>query len=145
MRARRAHYAADVMPSTLPHEVRQFIVEHVDSVEQLDVLVRLLEDPSREWTASQLAEALYGNERSIAKRLDDLADRELIVTRGGTPPRFQYGPRSSTDDAAIQLLAAVYGERHMAVVQAIMERPSATVRAFSDAFLIRQRTRRGRS
>ena len=45
--------------SVFPEAVRSFILEHINSVEQLEVLLLLKNQPDREWTAEAVSQAVY--------------------------------------------------------------------------------------
>lgn len=121
--------------SGLPADIERFIVQHIDSVEQLEVLLMLADHPGRTWSAAQIAEEMRGNASSVAMRLEVLHALGL-VERAGDPheARYRYAPRTEEQRRAVRGLASAYQERRVSVINVIFSTPSDSVRAFADAF-----------
>ena len=47
------------MSEQLPDDVQRFIIEHINSVEQLEALLLVRSDPARVWTTEEVSHALY--------------------------------------------------------------------------------------
>lgn len=124
--------------SGLPADVVQFISERIDSVEQLEVLLLLHQDPAVEWTAETAARVLYGQPSSVGRRLAILQLQGLLDVRlgAGEGPCFRYAPNGAGLDATVTRLAAAYKERRVTIVGLIASKPMDNVRAFADAFRI---------
>jgi hypothetical protein len=122
----------------IPPEVDEFLAAHIDTVEQLEVLLLLREAPNRAWTAEAVAQVLYSHSASVARRLESLTRHKLLAQEPGDPPTYRYAPTPAGQDALVRCLAEVYRERRVAVIAAIASRPMDNVRAFSDAFLFRK-------
>ena len=120
----------------IPEDVYRFLVAHIDSVEQLEVLLLLRATEETEWVADSLARMLYSHSSSIARRLDTLHSQGLVTRTG---EGYGYGPKTETLRKTISHLAEVYRERRVAVITAIASKPMDNVRAFSDAFRLRKR------
>jgi DNA-binding IclR family transcriptional regulator len=119
----------------LPPDVHQFLYQHVESVEQLEVLILLLGHPERGWSPDEVARELYSHPASIARRLAMLLGQGLL--REIEPGCYQYAPRTDELHATTLHVAEMYRERRVAVVTLIASKPIENVRAFSDAFRIR--------
>ncbi len=52
--------------------MKAFLREHIQSVEQIEILALMRNTPDRGWTAHALDEILRSNEQSIARRLGSL-------------------------------------------------------------------------
>src|SRR5688572_27525821 len=67
--SRWAGHALDCSPVTagIPEDVRRFLLQCIDSVEQLEVLLLLHRDPGKVWSTEAVAQALYSNPDSIAR------------------------------------------------------------------------------
>lgn len=127
------------MPAAnIPPEIDQFLAAHIDTVEQLEVLLLLHQAADRVWTADEVAKVLYSQSASVARRLESLTRHQLLEEKPGSPPTYHYAPTPASQDALVQRLATVYRERRVAVITAIASRPMDHVRAFSDAFLFRK-------
>ena len=120
-----------------PEDVRQFLIHHIGSVDQLEVLLLLKGSPQREWDAASVAQALYTQERAAATRLDELRKLGLVAGLEGTPARYVYAPTPELD-RLVGRLADVYAKRRVTVIGIIYSKPSDQVQAFADAFRIRR-------
>ncbi len=123
----------------LPDDVVRFLNEHIDSVEQLEVLLLLHRAAASMWTADMVAAALCTQPASAARRLAALHEHELIERAQAEPPTYRYVPVRSDAGEMISTLADTYRERRVAVVTAIASKPMENVRAFSDAFRLRRK------
>jgi DNA-binding IclR family transcriptional regulator len=122
----------------LPEEVARFILQCIDSVEQLEVLLLLRESSETAWSPEAVARQLYSNPSSIARRLATLQAHQLLVTTD-PPSSYRYQPRTPELNATITRLAEMYRERRVAVITLIASKPIENVRAFSDAFRLRKK------
>jgi len=120
----------------LPEDVRQFLHQNIESVEQLEVLLLLWRTPARGWTSDEVATAIYSHPSSVVRRLAMLLGQGLLRER--EPGCFQYAPRTADLHAAVTHLDRIYRERSVAVITLIASKPIENVRAFSDAFRIRR-------
>lgn len=129
----------------IPDEVRAFIAEHIDSVEQVEVLLLLRRSGDREWTADAVSDELRTNPGSAAERLADLTARRLIAPAGGAPerPGYRYAPGTPALDQAVRGLDQAYAERRVSVINLIFSKPIDKIRTFADAFRLRKDGRDG--
>jgi DNA-binding IclR family transcriptional regulator len=123
--------------STLPDEVRQFLHQNIESVEQLEVLLLLWRTPERGWTSDEAATAVYSHPSSVVRRLAMLLGQGLLREREAGC--YQYAPRSAELHHTVTRLEHMYRERRVAVITLIASKPIENVRAFSDAFRIRKK------
>ena len=123
----------------LPDDVIRFLDEHIDSVEQLEVLLLLHRAGDSAWTAEMVAAALYTQPASAARRLASLCDHGLLDEVAGHPAAYRYVADAADQGELISTLADTYRERRVAVVTAIASKPMENVRAFSDAFRLRRK------
>jgi hypothetical protein len=121
----------------LPDDVRQFVHQNIESVEQLEVLLLLWRTPERGWTSDEVATAVYSHPSSVVRRLAMLLGQGLLRER--EPGCYQYAPRTAELHATVTHLDHVYRERRVAVITLIASKPIENVRAFSDAFRIRRK------
>ena len=120
--------------SDIPKPVRQLIVRHIDSVQQVEILDLLRRDPERSWTAERISRELRIAGASCAEWLDRFATEGLVV-------RDHLGYRDAPDGrhaAAVSELIDMYGRRRTSVIEAIYSRPSDSIQSFSDAFRLRR-------
>lgn len=121
----------------LPEDVRRFILRHIDSIEQLEVLLLLWQSPERGWAVDEVAQALCTRPPLVVRGLARLLGQGLL--REVDPGCYQYAPRGRELHESVCLTAELYRERPVTVVAAIAARPAEPMRAFADAFRIRRR------
>jgi hypothetical protein len=124
------------MPDQLPEEVNRFIVDHINSVEQLETLLLLRSDPQKAWSADEVAHSLYTQPAAARMRLEDLQARGILRKSEGD--RWQYSPANAETDQLIAALADLYRDRRVTVIGLIYSRPHQQVQAFADAFKLRK-------
>jgi hypothetical protein len=122
----------------LPNDVAQFIVEYVDSIEQLEVLLLVRATAPKEWDGTTVARELRIDARSAASRLANMAARGLLVTTDAAAGRYRFDPKSPELRRVVGQLADTYDERRVSVITLIFSKPSDTIRSFADAFRIRK-------
>ena len=125
------------MTSGIPDGVRAFLLQCIDSVEQLEVLLHLHRTPQEFWTSESVAQALYSNPASIAQRLAGLHSNGLLIQTSGSAYRYQ--PKTAELDVTVSQLAETYRQRRVAVITVIASKPLEKVRAFSEAFRLRKK------
>ncbi len=123
--------------NSLPEDVHRFLDQHIESVEQLEVLLLLWRTPERGWTSDEVATAVYSHPSSVVRRLAMLLGQGLLRER--EPGCYQYAPRTADLHDTVTRLDQVYRERRVAVITLIASKPIENVRAFSDAFRIRRK------
>lgn len=121
-----------------PDDVRRFILDIINSVEQLETLLLLRGQPDREWSAQAVSQALYTQPEAAAMRLTDLHARGLLTVTEGPERLYRYRPATGDQDRLIGQLADVYRERRVAVISLIYSKPLNQVQAFADAFKFRK-------
>lgn len=123
----------------IPDEVRRFLDENVESVDQLEVLRILGEDPAREWAAGELAGELQADPQALSSDLVALHSRGLLKRAArGTEVFCQYGPATPELADALGLLLRVYLERPVTMIRLVSTRASRAIRSFAEAFRFRK-------
>jgi hypothetical protein len=128
----------------LPDSVQLLLRDHVTTFEQLEILVILQAHPHDHWTGAAVGER--------ARIPADLADRALAEFSGSglveqvreNPATYCFAPRTANLRQAAADLAIAYRDQRALVmstmsVNAIERIRSGTLRAFSDAFLLRRK------
>ena len=130
----------------LPDDVVRFIGDHINSVEQLEVLLLLRATRPKAWDADAVAKELRIAPISAGERLEDLSVRGLAAASEEPAAGYRYSPRTGELDRAVGRLASVYAERRVSVITQIFSKPEdATptpgdnIRLFSDAFKFRKK------
>ncbi|HVX42185.1 MAG TPA: hypothetical protein VHB25_21670 [Gemmatimonadaceae bacterium] len=125
----------------ISESLRAFIREHIQSVEQMEVLLLLYSTTPKEWSAVRVARELRIDAMSASRRLADFAERGLISARAGDEALlYWYEGSSPNNDRAIAELDRANRERRTTLIGVIFSTPSDDVRAFADAFRLRRST-----
>jgi hypothetical protein len=117
----------------ISERVKSLIAQHIESVEQLEVLLLLRQHHQRDWTGEQVNDLIKSSVGSVQQRLADLEGRGLVRLQGEA---FRYDP-SNVHDGAVEELASIYTERRFTVIELIFAKPTDKLRVFARAFSIR--------
>ncbi|MGH9038654.1 MAG: hypothetical protein ACRDZ3_00310 [Acidimicrobiia bacterium] len=120
----------------LPSEVRAFIIRHVTSGAQLQVLLLLHRDQDRSWSPAAVGRELRIDHDQAAWVLDRLAADGLLS--GDEPSGYRFEPRVRRKAHAVDALARLYPAYRVAIISLIFSKPSGSMRDFSDAFRLRE-------
>ena len=123
--------------TSIPPRVRQFIIDHIDSVMQLEVLLLIASEPGRAWTVKDLAELLRIDPTWVDSQLRAMAARGLVAQQPDSAA-FRFEPRSAELSQALDELAKTYADRRVTVIGLIFAKPIDKIRSFADAFRIRK-------
>lgn len=122
-----------------PEDVRRFIDRNIESIDQLEILRVLGENPAREWSAAELAAAVQAERPVIEGHLAALHSRGLLTSeKRGAETFGRYGPQSPELEAIVAKLLQQYRERPVSMIKLVYARAKDTLRSFSDAFRIRK-------
>ena len=124
------------IPGDLPPDVARFIIDHIGSVEELEILLLLHQKPERSWTAEELNSELRSSLGSVSDRLRHLADHELLVSDAGVPPRYRFQPAEERAARIVGAVAKAYRERRVTIITVIHSKPPRALRDLADAFRI---------
>jgi hypothetical protein len=123
----------------IPEDIARFILDKIDTVAQLEGLLILRSTADGEWSAQSLAGRLYITEEETADLLRILCARELIITKAGKPPVFEYQPSSMELKEKVDRLARLYSKNLLAITSLIHSKPKTRVQQFADAFKLRKK------
>jgi hypothetical protein len=122
---------------TIPYDLREFILAHIDSVAQLEALLLLRRDAGRAWDPRSVAERLYVSEDEATDLLMRLNDDGFLIVKEGS---YHFGPKSAKQREMAGRVADAYSQHLIPITNMIHAKPRR-IREFSDAF----KFRRGRS
>lgn len=118
-------------------ELKRFVASHVDTVEQLEVLLLLQRHAAEVWTPQRVSTELRTSLMSATMRLERLCATGLCEElEGGVRLR----PAEPSVERAIRLVTAAYRDRRVSLIALIYSRPPAGVQAFADAFRLKKGT-----
>jgi predicted ArsR family transcriptional regulator len=119
--------------------VRRFILRHIHTLEQLEILVLLLESTPRGWTDQAIAASLRTNPDSVRTRLSRLVADGLVAVNAHSAPTYVYRPRTNVLDREARALLSCYRERRVAVITQIFAPAGQRAVLFADAFRIKRK------
>jgi hypothetical protein len=123
----------------ISEDLRAFLKGRLTSADQIEIVLLLLADPSRSWTASEVSGRLAMAPESAAMRLFLLASQGLILFEPSGVPRYRYAGGDDQTDRLLRELAASYEADREDVLRVIDARNGADpVQLFADAFKLKK-------
>jgi hypothetical protein len=120
----------------IPEDVRQFLIRHIQSIAQLEILLLLYSAPERSWTIGDAYKVVLSNQELVEKTLERFC--RLGLARKSETGTYQFSPASDQVRALVTRLATLYRERQGRIIQAIYEAPVSEIEEFAKAFKIRK-------
>ena len=117
----------------IPADVREFIIDHIDSIAQLEALLLLVHKNER-CTAANVAAQLYIDENQAKAILAGLCNAGLA---GCTDEIYWFNSEPPGQRELVERLAALYSSHLIPVTNLVHSKP-AGVRAFAAAFRLRK-------
>ena len=117
--------------TTVPDEVRRFILTSIPSVPYLEALLLLRAEPSRPWDSHRLAGRLYIGEGQALDLLQAMQQGGVTQLREGG---FTYAPADAGLVAVIDALAETYAQNLVGVTDLIHSRLDKRAQQFANAF-----------
>lgn len=105
---------------------------------QLELLLLLQANPSRAWTAPEVAQQLRIEPSWATGQLGELSSRGLLAPAPDAPEAYRYAPNPPELDATVVQLSKDYAERRVTVITLIFSKPVDKLRTFADAFRLRK-------
>ena len=124
---------ADLAPA-----LQAFLRDNVGSLDQLEMLARLVQTPDRWWDTTSAAEALRISTRAAGAALEALASRNLMEISLTTDVRYRFQPGTPTLHAQCEAFAEAYRTEPLAVIRFVTDAHRRAVRDFADAFRVRR-------
>jgi hypothetical protein len=128
----------DMAEYPIPNDVRQFILESIDSIAQLEALLLLRGSPNEEWGAQKVAKRLYISEQEATSLLARLSAEGLTAFSNDKQPLCRYQPNSDDLALIVDRLAETYSKHLVPVTNLVHSKPRTRVREFADAFNLRK-------
>jgi hypothetical protein len=122
----------------IPETVRRFIVDHIRSVESLEILLLLFGGGAREFSPPEVSRNLCTSLESATAQLQQLHKSALLVaTEAADSLKYRFNS-GSPDTTVVADLEKIYKTRRVSVISFIYSKPTDPLRAFSDAFKFRK-------
>ena len=124
---------------TFPVDVSKFLYNNVESIDQLEILRVLGDDPEREWDAVALAGEVQAEPQAVRAHLAALHARGLLaVTAQGSGTSCRFGAHTPELEEMVRRLLQIYKERPVTMIRKVYEQARDPLRAFADALRIRK-------
>jgi hypothetical protein len=120
-------------------EVRNFIVNHVDSITKLEVLLLLARSPEKQWTAKLVTRELRSNQSAIERHLEALSRIGLLQSEGGGSEKLYHFDAVQPELAnVVKELSESFGTYRSRIIELIYNRPIEILEDFANAFRLRK-------
>jgi hypothetical protein len=126
---------AGMTNTELPGPVKEFLLDHIDSIPELEALLLARTERGMHWLPATLAARLYVDVRTATAVLDALERRGLLM-RGEAG--FSYGPKTPELEAAVEALTDAHRRFLIPVTSIIHSKTRTALRDFADAFRLRE-------
>jgi hypothetical protein len=119
--------------SSIPEDLRRFVLTSIPSVPFLEALLLMRADPDRAWRRDTLARRLYVREKTADDLLAELCTARIAVPcqDGGA---YRYAPIEPGMRERIDWLADVYATHLVEVTHLIHSSLDRKAQQFADAF-----------
>jgi hypothetical protein len=118
----------------LPAAVRRSLDRHLDSVDQLEVLLFLNRESARFWSAASLSGALHLTEQSAAHCLEVLARRGFLDVRIASEVVYRFSPATPALSDEVTVIAQAYVAQREPILAFLTSRRRQSLKEFSEAF-----------
>jgi hypothetical protein len=131
-----------VTDQLVPKDVRDFLREHIESYEHLEILLLFQAHPEKSWSSNSVAAELHVPGTIAEEALRFLCREALLgVEVGARAIRFKYAPRSPELAAQVKGLLRAYSEQRIEIMtlmtaNAVERLRTSALRKFSDSFLL---------
>jgi hypothetical protein len=115
--------------------LRHFIATHIDSVDQLEILLLLKRNFGRSWSSREVGGTLFTSSDTAATHLAGLAVKGLLtVGQNGDETTYRYDCRDAKLDLAVSDLERLYPKHPVTIISSIFAKPSDKIRPFESCW-----------
>ena len=123
---------------SLPEDLAQLILEHIESVPHVEALMLVCENAPRAWSAVELRQRTYVSVERVQVILRDLQRRGFLEVTTQGEERYTLTESSEARSIALRIVDA-YRRNVFQVSTLIHSRAPQAVREFARAFDIRKK------
>jgi hypothetical protein len=121
----------------LPEDIRQFVLDNVDSIAEMEALVMLWRDAAVPWSIESVVTRLYIAPADAERTLERLVARGVAVHAADG---YRAAGLPEAKAATVQRLVHLYDTHLIPITNLIHSKPSASrVQQFADAFQLRKK------
>ncbi|HUR20424.1 MAG TPA: hypothetical protein VMZ90_06405 [Vicinamibacterales bacterium] len=121
----------------IPAAVLQFILKRINTVTELETLLIVSGEESRDWSAEDIATRIYAPAPSAAAVLHALEQARLLSSREGGA-RFRFCPANDEERQVVMQTATAYRTHLIPIATLIHRKASAPVQEFARAFSLKK-------
>lgn len=122
-----------------PEEIRQFVELNIESIDQLEILRVLNENPDKECDAAFLAAEIQANPKAIGIHLAALHGRGLLLAEKRVDWFGRHGAHTPELKLKVDRLLQTYHERPVSMIKFIYSQANNPLRVFAEAFQLRKK------
>ena len=122
----------------VPEHVKAFLLQHIDSIAQLEALLLLRREAARSWNVDELATRLYVSPAATADLLLHLCVSGFLVDEGSMPASYRYACASPEQARMVDEIAHLYATCLIPVTHIIHSKARTRIQEFADAFKLRK-------
>lgn len=129
-----------LQPSMTPNEnpvsdrLRSFLKEYITSLEQLEILLLLSNEPGRTWNIEQVFKVTQSNHASVAERLRSLAGVGFLAVEDDAGTVFRFRPKSPELTDLVKELGRTYPMARARIIEIIFSGKISQAQHFADSF-----------
>ena len=121
-------------------EFCRFLQGTIPAVEAAELLLAIMREPSRAWSADEalasLGPGIALTAAEAARHIERLQGQLVAAAEGG---RWKYQPANEELAAHARTLERVYRERPVTLIRVIYALRDSRIRSFADAFKLRRK------
>jgi hypothetical protein len=125
-------------PSTIPDDIRRFILHRIPSIPYLEALLLMRDNPAQAWNSHGLAQRLYLNGAACDTLLRALHSAGIAAPAPGLAGSFRYAPAEAPLAQMLDRVAHVYARHLVEVSTLIHAKTNKKAQLFADAFVWRK-------
>jgi predicted transcriptional regulator len=122
----------------IPQRVRLFIIDHVDSLVELEIVLLLHRSAQRDFAVADIARELRIDSTWVASQLGNLHAAGILSCTEGPDARYRFDPHSPELRETVGELATTFATHRVSMTALIYSKPPGTLRSFADAFRLRK-------
>ncbi len=115
-----------------------FVAERIESLEQLELLVLVMESSERWWDAAGVAAALSIETEAARRALDRLAARNLLAICVTGDVRYQFQPAGDQLRRSVTSFRHAWRSNRLGILKLVSRQAPSSIRDFAKAFRIRR-------
>jgi predicted ArsR family transcriptional regulator len=123
-------------------QIDRFLIDEIDSIPQLEALLLLWRDSSRDWSREEIAKSLYISPDAARAVLRHLEQHNLVREVDGNSGRYALVLESQERRDMLTDVAEVYRYELVRITNLIHGKASRAVRDFASAFRFKKDERK---